>query len=92
MGVDPIPNVRLVYRVPGLLFRRFAGMSDCLHYPGIPTSPWPLLDRVEKRNPIGHAHALKKKFEEDGLSPEEDASKTIFGRRWSRKKMHLHSG
>ena len=57
-----------------------------------PTSPWPLLERVEKRNPVGHAHALKGQFEEDGFSPEENASKTIFGRTRIRKKIHLHSG
>ena len=58
----------------------------------VPTEPWPLPDRVEKRNPVGHAHTRKGQFEEDGFRPEEDASKTIFGRTRSRKKMHLHSG
>ena len=46
----------------------------------VPTEPWPLLERVEKRNPVGHAHALKGQFEENGFSPEENVSKTIFGR------------
>ena len=32
----------------------------------VPTGPWPLLERVEKRNPVGHAHALNGQFEEDG--------------------------
>jgi hypothetical protein len=54
--------------------------------------PWSLLERVEKRNPVGHAYALNGQFEEDELRPEENASKTIFGRTRSRKKTHLHSG
>jgi hypothetical protein len=32
------------------------------------------------------------KFEEDGEQPEEDALKTIFGRKRILKKMHAHSG
>src|SRR5438105_2592372 len=32
------------------------------------------------------------KSEENANRPEEDASKTIFGRRRRRKKMHVHSG
>jgi hypothetical protein len=31
-------------------------------------------------------------FEEDGKQPEEDALKTIFGRRRILNKMHVHSG
>lgn len=58
----------------------------------VPTLPWSLLERVEKRNPVGHAYALNGQFEEDELRPEENASKTIFGRTRSRKKTHLHSG
>ena len=49
-------------------------------------------DGIEKRNPSGRARALRQQFEEDGPGPEEDPSETTFGRRRTRKKMHVHSG
>ena len=68
--------------------KRVCNTSTC----AVPTAPWRLLDRVEKRNPNGRARALRPQFEEDRLGAEEDASETIFGTRRTSKKMHVHSG
>ncbi len=57
-----------------------------------PPAPWPLLQRGTDRSPSGHAHALRRQFEEDRFGAEEDASETIFGRRRTSKKMHVHTG
>jgi hypothetical protein len=67
-------------------------ISSVLRTYAAPTAPWPLLDEVDKRSPIGHAYALSEQFEEDAKRPEEDASETMFGRRRIRKKMHIHTG
>src|SRR5665647_1206168 len=35
----------------------------------VPTAPWPLLDRVEKSSPVGHAHALGRSLKKTKTDP-----------------------